>query len=65
MTFSEAIKRGNGSALIGFGQGEELIAPVTSTAASPWAMTLATSVLGAATGWVFEEIAQRVRKKKR
>jgi len=54
------------SRVVGFGQ-EEILAPVAAAAASasPWAMALATSVLGAATGWVIEEIARGVRGRKK
>lgn len=38
----------------------DLTAP-TVVHASPWAVALATSVIGAATGWVIEEIATHVR----
>ena len=48
--------------VVGFGQAE-LAAPAVTT--SPWALALATSVVGAATGWVIEEFAQRVRGKRR
>jgi len=49
--------------LVGFGQSEMLAAPVVAT--SPWALALATSVVGAATGWVIEEVARKVRKRRR
>jgi hypothetical protein len=49
---------------IGFGQ-EGLAAPVAAAAGMPWGMALATSVIGAATGWVIEEIATKIRGKRR
>jgi hypothetical protein len=53
----------NGRPVIGFGQAS-LAVPVAT--ASPWAIALATSVVGAATGWVIEEVARRtIRKKSR
>lgn len=40
--------------------------PTTAVAgSSPWALALATSVFGAATGWVIEEVARKVRRKRR
>lgn len=60
---SERIQRG-GAPVVGFGQAE-LAAPAAAAAAagipSPWTLALATSVVGAATGWVIEEIARNVR----
>ena len=52
---------------VGFGQEEEITAPVAAIAAapSPWAVALMTSVLGAATGWVIEEVAKGVRGKRK
>ena len=50
---------------VGFGD-EKLSAPVRGPhGTSPWAFALTTSVVGAATGWVIEEIARKIRKKKR
>lgn len=40
-------------------------AVTTVVGASPWAVALATSVLGAATGWVLEEVATHVRRRRR
>jgi hypothetical protein len=53
------------SRVVGFGQGE-ILAPVVMDARgpSPWTMALATTVLGAATGWVIEEVARVVRGRK-
>jgi hypothetical protein len=48
--------------LVGFGQ-VELAAP--AAAASPWAVALVTSVVGAAAGWTIEELARNVRGKRR
>jgi hypothetical protein len=53
----------SGTPLVGFGQAE-IVAPA-AVATSPWAVALATSVVGAATGWVIEEIATRVRGRRR
>jgi hypothetical protein len=53
------------SILVGFGQEGLAAPPAAAAAVSPWALTLATSVVGAATGWVIEEFARKVRKKKR
>jgi hypothetical protein len=52
------------TAPIGFGQ-EEILAPVVAASASPWTLAIATTVLGAATGWVIEEIARNVRGRRR
>lgn len=52
-----------GHLVVGFGQSEALAAPVVVT--SPWTVALVTSVVGAATGWVIEETARRVRKRRR
>ena len=46
------------------GQLGSIAAPV-ATAVSPWALAFTTSVLGAATGWAIEEIASRVRGRRR
>ena len=48
-----------GVPLVGFGQAE-IVLP-TAAATSPWTVALATSVVGAATGWVIEEIARNFR----
>lgn len=51
----------DGKPVFGFGQGA-LVAPAAAAAThSPWAVALATSVVGAATGWVIEEFARHVR----
>lgn len=50
-----------GQPTIGFGQ-PALIAP--AVAASPWHVAVVTSVIGAATGWVIEEVASRTIRKK-
>lgn len=53
----------NGQPVVGFGQSEAIVAPAAAAAgaASPWSLALATSVVGAATGWVIEEIARNLR----
>lgn len=48
---------------VGFGQ-VEAVAPVVQ-ATSPWGLAVATSVIGAATGWCIEELAKKIRKRKR
>ena len=48
--------------VVGFGQGA-LAAP--AAIASPWTVAIVTSVVGAATGWVLEEVALHARKKRR
>ena len=56
----------DGHPVVGFGQGEELIVPAAAALpASPWTVALATSVIGAATGWVIEELATHVRGRRR
>lgn len=52
-----------GRPVVGFGEETTAPAPRPSTGASPWTMALATSVVGAATGWVIEEIARKVRNR--
>jgi mannitol-specific phosphotransferase system IIBC component len=53
----------NGQPVVGLGQ-VEAVAPVVATA-SPWGLALATSVVGAAAGWCIEEVAKKIRKKRR
>ena len=45
---------------IGFGQAE-VLAPAVTT--SPWTVAIVTSVIGAATGWVLEEVSKRKKKR--
>jgi hypothetical protein len=40
-------------------------APMMIPTPGPWKVALVTSVLGAATGWVLDEVAQVMRRKKR
>lgn len=54
----------NGHPVIGFGQ-VELVAPAAATAPSLWTTAILTSVVGGATSWVVEEIAKKVRGKRR
>lgn len=55
-----------GQPVVGIGQGEELVLPAAvASGASPWTLALATSVVGAATGWLIEEVATRVRGRRR
>lgn len=56
--------RFNGHPVIGFGQAE-LVAPAATASASPWPMVLATSVVSALAGWTIEEVASKVRGKRR
>jgi membrane protein YqaA with SNARE-associated domain len=58
----------NGRPVPGFalGQAEELALPAAIVASpSPWAVALTTSVVGAATGWVIEELARKARGTRR
>ena len=50
--------------VVGFGQAEAVMVPA-AVHASPWAVALVTSVVGAATGWVIEEVARHVRERQR
>ena len=54
----------DGVPAIGFGQGA-LIAPAAAAGASPLAVALVTSVVGAVAGWTVEEIAQSIRGRRR
>jgi hypothetical protein len=57
-----------GRPVAGFALGDAGALGVVATpvaAISPWTMALATSMLGAATGWVIEEIATAVRGHRR
>jgi hypothetical protein len=50
---------------VGFGQAM-ITAPLLATGAaagepSPWAMALATTAFGVATGWVLDEVSHRMR----
>jgi len=53
-----------GAPVVGFGQHEMLI-PAVARATSPWTVAITTSVVGAAAGWVLEEIAKSVRGRRR
>ena len=46
--------------VLGVGDGLTAPAPVHT---SPWTVAVATSVVGAATGWAIEEIAKAVRRR--
>lgn len=48
---------------IGFG--DERITPPTRGSPSPWVMGITSSVVGAAVGWVIEEVATHIRKRRR
>jgi membrane protein YqaA with SNARE-associated domain len=55
-----------GFALGDAGTGElGTVAVPVAAAVSPWTMALATSVLGAATGWAIEELASNLRGRRR
>lgn len=54
----------NGRPVIGFGQAE-IVAPAVTTGPSLWTTAILTSVVGGATSWVVEEIAKKVRGKRR
>lgn len=53
-----------GTPTTGFGQ-SELVVPVAATVPSLWTTAILTSVVGGATSWVVEEIAKKVRGKRR
>jgi membrane protein YqaA with SNARE-associated domain len=52
----------NNAPVVGFGQAA-VAAPVAAT--SPWKVAVVTSVIGAATGWVIEEVAKHTIRRKR
>jgi hypothetical protein len=55
----------NGHPVVGFGQAE-VVAPVAAaTGPSAWTVAIVTSVVGGAASWVVEEIANKVRGKRR
>lgn len=56
-----------GHPIVGFGQGEALALPAAASVGitSPWTVALTTSVVGAAAGWVIEEIVRSTRRRKR
>jgi len=49
----------DGKPVVGFG--DATVSSPTVRAPSPWAVAITTSVVGAAVGWVIEEIAVHVR----
>jgi len=53
-----------GHPVVGFGESSDPSPPTTKTA-SPWPMLIASSVVSAAAGWAIEEVAHKVRKKKK
>jgi hypothetical protein len=57
--------RYNGCPVVGFGVSEMPTPPTVVPKASPWPMVLASSVVSAAAGWAIDEIAHRVRGKRR
>jgi membrane protein YqaA with SNARE-associated domain len=61
---TERISR-NSRPVIGFGQAETLMAPTVASTPSLWTTAILTSVVGGATSWVVEEIAKKVRGKRR
>jgi hypothetical protein len=54
----------DGKVVTGLGD-SDVAAPVVRVPPSPWLFAVATSVISAATGWVIEEAARAVRKRKR
>jgi hypothetical protein len=60
----ERISRG-GKPVVGFGDGTVSSPSPAAKTPSPWAMGIATSVVGAAVGWAIEEIAVHVRGRRR
>ena len=57
----------NRSRVVGFGD-EEIRTPETShtvAGPSPWRVALVTTVLGAATSWVIDEVVRIIRGKKK
>jgi len=44
--------------LVGCG---DIVAPTTAVTSVPWKMAVATSMVSAATGWMINEVALRVR----
>jgi hypothetical protein len=57
----EQLVRG-GAPIVGI---SEAIAAPRVTGTSPWALAIATSVVGAAAGWVIEEVARKVRGRRK
>jgi hypothetical protein len=53
----------NGTPVVGFGDAAVAL-PSTATS-SPWPMAIATSVVGAVTGWALQEVANATRGKRR
>jgi hypothetical protein len=49
----------------GLGEPEWAVTPPSSEGPSTWAVALATSVVGAATGWALDEIADKIRGKRK
>lgn len=58
-----SIQRG-GHSVIGFGE-KTAIEPPATKPPSPWPMVVATSVVSAAAGWAIDELARKVRGKRR
>jgi hypothetical protein len=59
---SEHISR-DGKPVVGFGDAE--VSLPRAAGPSPWAMGIATSVVGAAVGWAIEEVAVHFRGRRR
>ena len=51
--------------VVGFGQAEAIVAPAVAAPISPWGIAVATSIVGAATGWLIEEFASTFRQRRR
>lgn len=47
--------------VIGFA--DEFVSPPSST--SPWGLAVGTSIVSAAAGWVIEEVARKIMKRRR
>jgi hypothetical protein len=55
----------DGKKVVGFGDGTVSSPSPTVRQPSPWAVAITTSVVGAAVGWVIEELATHVRGRRR
>lgn len=54
----------NGRQVVGLGDDGSLRSPMVAQP-SPWAVAITTSMVGAAVGWVIEEIATHVRGRRK
>lgn len=60
---SERVSR-DGKPVVGLGDDGSLRSPMVAQP-SPWAVAITTSMVGAAVGWVIEEIATHVRGRRK